>query len=157
MEIYGIIGRYKNEFRLEVKATESMNQGWLEVLNEDCNENEKYKSFEEAMNEPYQCYLSNDEGFLVMEVIRDLDKDDYYVEYFFDDYEYINADLTDEEIKEIDYFIEKHKDDVEDKMLIRKDLAEQMLQREDLDSYSKKEWEKELSIVSDKLIRLDRR
>jgi hypothetical protein len=117
MTIYEITERYGNEYRLNVKATESMNQSWLDVLNEYYNEDEKYKSFEEAMNEPHQCYLSNDEGFLVMEVIRDLDKDDYYVEYYFDDYEYINADLTDEEIKEIDYFIEKHKDDVEDKML----------------------------------------
>lgn len=114
MEIYGIIGRYKNEFRLEVKATESMNQGWLEVLNEDCDEDEKYKSFEEAMNEPYQCYLSNDEGFLVMEVIRNLDNNDYYTEYYFDDYKYINADLTDEEIKEIDEFIMEWKDKMPD-------------------------------------------
>lgn len=114
MEIYGIIGRYENEFRLEVKATESMNQGWLEVLNEDCDEDEKYKSFEEAMNEPYQCYLSNDKGFLVMEVIRNLDNNDYYTEYYFDDYEYINADLTDEEIKEIDEFIMEWKDKMPD-------------------------------------------
>lgn len=114
MEIYGIIGRYKNEFRLEVKATETMNQGWLDVLNRDCEEDEKYKSFEEAMNYPHQCYLSNDEGFLVMEVVRDLDDDTYYTEYYFDDYEYIDAELTDEELKEIDEFIMKWKDKILD-------------------------------------------
>lgn len=46
---------------------------------------------------------------------------------------------------------------MKDKLLVRKELAEGFLQREDLDSVSRKEWEKELSIVNDKLIRLDRR
>lgn len=112
MKIYGIIGRYKNEFRLEVTATETMNQGWLDVLNEE-HEND-YESFEEAMNDPYQCYLSNDKGFLVMEVIRNLDKDTYFTEYYFDDYEYIDADLTNDELKEIDEFIIKWKDKMPD-------------------------------------------
>lgn len=40
---------------------------------------------------------------------------------------------------------------MKDKLLVRKELAEQMLQREDLDSYSRKEWEKELNVVNDKL------
>ena len=109
MEIYRIIERYGNEFRVSVKANDSMNQGWLKALNEYyCDEDEQYKSFEEAMNHPYQCYLSNDEGFLVMEVVRNLDKHTYHTEYFFDNYEYIDADLTDEELKEIDDFINKH-------------------------------------------------
>lgn len=117
MKIYRIIERWGNEYRLSVKATETMNNGWLDVLNKDCDEDEKYKSFEEAMNESHQCYLSNDKGYLVMEVIRNLDKDTYYTEYFFDDYEYINAHLTDEEINEIDEFIEKNKHKVKDSSL----------------------------------------
>lgn len=44
---------------------------------------------------------------------------------------------------------------MKDKLLVRKDLAEQMLQREDLDSYSRKEWQKELDIVNNKLVKLD--
>ena len=115
MEIYRIIERYGNEFRLSVKANDAMNQGWLDVLNKDCDEDEKYKSFEEAMNEPHQCYLSNDEGFLVMEVVIDLDKETYYTEYYFDDYEYIDADLTDEEWDELLAYIDKHKNKVKDK------------------------------------------
>ena len=62
------------------------------------------------MNDPKQCYLSNDDGYLVMEVIRILDKDDYYVEYYFNDYEIIDADLSDEEVDEIDAFIETYID-----------------------------------------------
>ena len=117
MEIYRIIERYGNEYRLSVKATEEMNKSWLEILNEYyCDEDEKYKSFEEAME--HSCYLSNDEGYLVMEVIRNLDRDDYYTEYYFDDYEYINADLTDEEINEIDEFIEKNKHKVKDEKVV---------------------------------------
>lgn len=117
MKIYKIIERWGNEYRLKVKANEEMNQGWLNKLNEGCNEDEKYKSFEEAMNDPYQCYLSNDKGFLVMEVIRNLDKHTFYTEYYFDDYEYIDAELTDDELKEIDDFIEKNKHKVKDKSL----------------------------------------
>lgn len=112
MEIYSISREYENAFRLKVKATDAMNQGWLKILNEHyCDEDEKYKSFEEAINHPYQCYLSNKEGFLVMEVVVDLDDDTYFTEYFFDDYEYIDADLTDEEIAEIEAYIDEHKDD----------------------------------------------
>ena len=112
MEIYGMSMEYENVFRLKVKATDAMNQGWLEVLNKHyCDEDEKYKSFEEAINHSYQCYLSNDEGFLVMEVVVDLDRSTYHTEYFYDDYEYINVDLTDEELAEIDAYIEQYKDD----------------------------------------------
>ena len=115
MIIYGIIGRYKNEFRLEVKATETMNQGWLDVLNQDhYSGRKKYKTFEEAMNDPNQCYLSNEEGFLVMEVIRNIETGTYHIEYYFDDYEYIDADLTDEQLKEIDDFINQYKDRMPD-------------------------------------------
>lgn len=115
MEIYEIIERYGNTFCVKVKANEAMNQGWLNVLNKDCDEDKKYKSFEEAMNAPHQIYLSNDEGFLTMEVVRDLDKNTYYIEYLFNEYEYIDAKLTDEELAAIDNYINEHKDEVEDK------------------------------------------
>lgn len=46
---------------------------------------------------------------------------------------------------------------MKNKLLVRKELAEQMLQREDLDSYSRKEWEKELNIVNDRLVKLNNR
>lgn len=72
MKIYRIIDRYEDDFRLEVKATESMNQGWLKKLNECYTDNKKYNSFEEAINCPHQCYLSNDNGFLIMEIIRNI-------------------------------------------------------------------------------------
>ena len=49
-----------------------------------------------------------------MEVIRNLDNDNYYTEYYFDDYKYIDATLTDEEIKEIDEFIMEWKDKMPD-------------------------------------------
>lgn len=117
MKIYKILERWGNQYRLQVKATENMNKCWLDIVNDGYSEDEKYKSFEEAMNDPHQCYLSNDKGYLVMEVIVDLDKDTYYTEYYFDDYEYIAADLTDEELKEIDDFIEKNKHKVKDKKL----------------------------------------
>ena len=44
---------------------------------------------------------------------------------------------------------------MKDKLLVRKELAEGFLQREDLDSVSRKEWEKELKIVNDNLAKLD--
>lgn len=112
MEIYGICERYDESFRLKVKATEAMNQAWLDVLNQDdeCN----YKTFEEAMNDPYQCYLSNKEGFLVMEVVRDLHDHTYFIEYYFDSYEDIEAELTEEELAEIDEFIFKWRDKMPD-------------------------------------------
>ena len=49
-----------------------------------------------------------------MEVVRDLDEDTYYVEYYFDDYETIDVDLTDDELKEIDAFILKWKNKIPD-------------------------------------------
>ena len=38
-----------------------------------------------------------------------------------------------------------------EELLIRKELAESFLQRNDLDCISRKEWEKELEIVNNKL------
>lgn len=107
MLIYGIIDINENEYRLEVKATEAMNQGWLKALNEGCDIDERYNSFEEAINDPYECFLSNKDGFLVMEVVRNLDDDTYCIEYYFDNYVKIDAELTDEELEEIDKYIEK--------------------------------------------------
>lgn len=108
MEIHGIIGRNRNEFRLQVRANESMNKGWLNFINKEYHEENPYVSFTQAMNDPKQYYLSNNDGYLVMEVIRTLDKDDYYVEYYFDKNEIIDADLTDEEVDEIDAFIKTY-------------------------------------------------
>ena len=43
---------------------------------------------------------------------------------------------------------------MKEKLLFRKNLAEKMLERKDLDSYSRKEWQKELDIVNNKLAKL---
>lgn len=40
---------------------------------------------------------------------------------------------------------------IKDKLIIRKELAEKILKRKDLDCISRKSWEKELKIVNDKL------
>ena len=109
LEILGISMKSGNYYRVMVKATEEMNQAWLNKLNED--EDEKY-SFEEAI----QCsmYNSNDKGYLVIEIEIDIKRNTYDVVYYFDNYEDLDVALTDEEFYQCVDFINKWKDRLPD-------------------------------------------
>lgn len=114
LDILGISMKAGSFYRVEVKATEEMNKAWLDILNEDCEEDEKYKSFEEAINDPCQCYLSNDKGFLVMEIEIDIKRNTYSVVYYFDDYKELDVEFTDEDFNQCIDFINEWKDRLPD-------------------------------------------
>ena len=111
LEILGISMKAGNYYRVMVKATEEMNKAWLDILNENCDEDEKY-TFEEAMED--SGYTSNDKGYLVMEIEIDIKRNTFDVVYYFDDYESLNVDITDEEWGQCIDFINEWKDKLPD-------------------------------------------
>lgn len=118
LEILGISMKAGNTYRVMVKATEEMNKAWLDILNEDCYENGKYSSFEDAIED--SCYASNDKGYLVIEIEIDIKRNTHAVVYYFDDYEDLDIELTIDEFNQCVDFINEWKDrlpDNEDLML----------------------------------------
>ena len=109
LKILGISMRNGNMFRVMVESTKEMNEKWLEIINEDSDEP---MTFEEALEE--SCYTSNDKGYLVMEIEVDLDDNSYQVMYYFDDYENIDVQITDEELNQCISFINEWKDVIPD-------------------------------------------
>lgn len=109
LDILGISMKSGNYYRVMVKATEEMNKAWLDIINED--EELKY-SFEEAMRE--SIYTSNKEGYLVMEIEVYLEGNEYSVVYYFDSYEELDIELTDEELSQCIDFINEWKDRLPD-------------------------------------------
>lgn len=112
LEILGISMKAGNYYRVMVKATEEMNKAWLDFLNEDCDEDEIYGSFEEAMED--SCFTSNDKGYLVMEIEIDLDDQTSNVVYYFDDYEDLDIELTVDEFNQCLAFVNEWKDKLPD-------------------------------------------
>ena len=111
LDILGISMKAGNFYRMQVKATEEMNKAWLDILNEDCDEDEKY-TFEEAMKD--SVYTSNDKGYLVMEIEIDIKRNTYSVVYYFDDYEDLDIEITEEEFNQCVDFINEWKDRLPD-------------------------------------------
>ena len=112
LDILGISMKAGNYYRVMVKATEEMNKAWLDILNEDCEEDEKYNSFEEAMEDTI--YISNDKGYLVIEIEIDIKNNTYSVVYYFDDYEELDVEFTDEDFEQCIDFINTWKDKLPD-------------------------------------------
>lgn len=100
LEILGITMRNEDTFRVLVKANEDMNQAWLNIINED---EDTPLSFEDAIN--CSGYASNREGYLTMEIEMCPDREDYYVMYFFDDYETLDVELSNEDYQQCIEFI----------------------------------------------------
>lgn len=109
LDILGISMKAGDYYRVQVKATEEMNKAWLDIINED--EELKY-SFEEAMRE--SIYTSNKEGYLVMEIEVYLEENEYSVVYYFDSYEELDVELTEEELLQCVNFINEWKDRLPD-------------------------------------------
>lgn len=100
LKIFGITMRNGEIYRLSVKATEAMNEAWLTFLNEGSDEP---MTFEQAMKE--SCYLSNNKGFLVMEIEVDMMRNIYQPMYYFDKYEEFDIEIEDDEKQQLVDFI----------------------------------------------------
>ena len=110
LDILGISMKAGNFYRVQVKATEEMNQAWFDIIREKYEEN--YNSFEEAIKN--SMYKSNDKGFLVIEIEIDVKRNTYGVLYYFDDYEDLEISITEEEFFQCVDFINKWKDRLPD-------------------------------------------
>lgn len=110
LDILGISMKAGNFYRVQVKATEEMNQAWFDIIREEYEE--KFNSFEEAIKN--SAYKSNDKGFLVIEIEIDIKRNTYGVLYYFDDYEDLEISITDEEFFQCVDFINKWKDRLPD-------------------------------------------
>lgn len=109
LNILGISMRYGNTFRVMVESTKEMNEKWLEIINENC---ENPMTFEEALRE--SCYTSNKDGYLVMEIEIDLDENTSNVVFYFDDYEDIDVEISRDEYTQCVEFINQWKDKLPD-------------------------------------------
>lgn len=110
LDILGISMKAGNYYRVQVKATEEMNKSWLDILNKEYEE--KYNSFEEAIKD--SCYKTNDKGYLVVEIEINIKRNTYSVVYYFDDYEELDVEFTDEDFEQCINFINKWKDRLPD-------------------------------------------
>lgn len=110
LDILGISMKSGNYYRVQVKATEEMNKAWLDIVNEKYEE--EYNSFEEAIKD--SAYKSNDKGFLVIEIEIDIKRNTYSVVYYFDDYEELDVEFTDEDFNQCIDFINEWKDRLPD-------------------------------------------
>lgn len=116
LEIFGISMKCGSEFRVMVKATDEMNKAWLDIVNQECEEDEEepFLTVEDAMAEGGLGYLSNNYGYLVMEVVIDTDIDGYDVIYYFDNYETLDVAINDDEYEQCLAFINEWKDRLPD-------------------------------------------
>lgn len=110
LDILGISMKAGNYYRVMVKATEEMNQAWFDMITNEYEE--EYDTFEEAMEN--SCYLSNDKGYLVIEIEIDIKRNTYSVVYYFDDYEELDVEFTEEDFNQCVDFINEWKDRLPD-------------------------------------------
>lgn len=116
LNILGISMRNGNYFRVMVESTKEMNEKWLEIIHKDCDD--KLITFEEAMKFSTvvfeSCYTSNKDGYLIMEIEIDLDKNTSNVVFYFDDYEDIDIEISKDEYIQCVEFINQWKDKLPD-------------------------------------------
>lgn len=110
LDILGISMKAGNYYRVMVKATEEMNRAWFDMITNEYEE--EYDTFEKAMED--SCYLSNDKGYLVIEIEIDIKRNTYSVVYYFDDYEELDVEFTEEDFNQCVDFINEWKDRLPD-------------------------------------------
>jgi hypothetical protein len=110
LKVFGISMRYGNVYRVMVKGTEAMNKKWLEFINKDCDN--VPMTFEEALKN--SCYCSNKDDYLIMEIEINLDDNSYQVMYYFNDYEYLDVEVSSDELQKCIDFINEWKNVIPD-------------------------------------------